>query len=260
MGKCRKRSDHLEETAAPRRGTPEEAVQVGHHVEEDDVVDADRETHAAGVASHPGLQSDMLNEADIALLRMFNERGDLKRSLLDEFLAVMRLPERPTFANSQQFFAYIDGLPGQEFSKQTLFVPKGEQTYPLFFRDLVQVAKGLIANFNGKFHDPLHRRASHEGCVDFVDGTHYRSLVAKLAASAGEDAVLMPLVFNSGASSVGVGSFSLALASSSAMAPSHLHHMCRQDELGQIQLVVSWFQGAPRLHVPCQRSCAHESV
>lgn len=140
-----------------------------------------------------------LTAADEALLRMFYERSDVKASLLKDVIAILRMPERLTFINSQQFLSFIDSLPGPEFSSTAIVIPEGMLQYTLHSRDILDIVTALIARFNGSFWDPSSSREVDDGLVDFADGTRFKQLNAKLAECAGPDAVLVPLVLSSGA-------------------------------------------------------------
>ncbi len=142
-----------------------------------------------------------LNDTDKALLRLFYERKDMKVSLLREIIAIARMPQTPTFRSAREMLKSVDDLPGPEFDMYTLTVPPLQQSFPLFARDVSELALGLLRRFNGRICDPRTRRKPASGSTDFVDGERYRKLQKKLSkACPKEEPVLVPLIFNAGMS------------------------------------------------------------
>ena len=90
-------------------------------------------------------------------------------------------------------------LPISEFRRLLLQAsPDIAEPFHFFARDLLGVITTLLGRFNHHLCDPRVRRASAEGTTDFFDGERFRRLQDRLTATAGDDAVLIPLVFNSG--------------------------------------------------------------
>ena len=143
-------------------------------------------------------EDGQLTAKDKALLRLYFERSDLKLSLMQDIIKLLEMPEPLSFRNAQQFFSYLDGLPGPEFAAYDLKLPDVDDSYTLFARDLLEVAVTLVQRFPGQLHDPLQIRPEEAGSADFVDGERFRKLQANLTASAGDKAVLLAIVINAG--------------------------------------------------------------
>lgn len=141
-----------------------------------------------------------LSEGDAALLRLFFDRSDLKVSLLERIVALVRMPNLAiSFTSAKQLLDFVDALPGPEFRQDILQLQDvAGLTLPLWHRSIVDVTLVLVRRFNGAFIDPLALPLASEGTSDFTDGTRFRELTAELTRIAGPDAVLMPLVLSSG--------------------------------------------------------------
>ena len=144
-------------------------------------------------------EQQQFSKGDQALLTLFYSRSDIKVSLLEDIIAIARMPDRVSlFTSARQFLDFVDRLPGPEFARSRLTMPGIDWDLSLWTRNLVDVAMTLVQRFNGAFADPAVVTDPAQGTSDFVDGQRYRKLCDTLRGLAGADAVLIPLVFSSG--------------------------------------------------------------
>ena len=202
IGRCIAKQDRTRDAGAPFLPMPQQDA----GEEQEGVADVDtqaspeRNLDPRVAHRNPELAEEIrgLTSGDRALLRLFYERSDLKVSLIDAILDIAREREPPTFLSAAHFIALVDRLPGPTFMRSVLRLEGVGVDFPLFHRDLCEIATTLLDRFDGFLLDPDAPRPMAEGMHDFVDGARYKQLLSALRTAAGPDAFLVPLVINSG--------------------------------------------------------------
>jgi len=136
------------------------------------------------------------NPTDLALLQLYINRKDISASLLDDVLPAVLLPDPTHFSSAATFFAFVDGLPAPEFKLCDIPIPEVPEPFTFAYRSLLDVVKHLLRRHNGTFVDNRHQPPGFT--PDFVHGARFAHLAEALRAAAGDDAVLMPVIFSSG--------------------------------------------------------------
>ena len=134
--------------------------------------------------------------ADEAWLRFYATRRDVKKSLLQDLFSLTQHGPPSLFSSPNAFFNFIDALPGVPFRQAQLQLD-GTAPVPFGWRSLLDVIAQLIDRHNGGFLDPIEAEMT-EPPTDFIHGERFRRLHARLCEKAGPDAVLMPIILNSG--------------------------------------------------------------
>ncbi|MFN0318524.1 MAG: hypothetical protein ACKVQA_26155 [Burkholderiales bacterium] len=171
--------------------------------------------HQKGVLKYPGSPAsddesiskrtpepsahDELSPADVRLLEVYLQRRDMSASLLTDLFPIFSMRTGPQFSSPNDFFGFIDKLPGPSFSSTTISLPCNPEPFHFAFRNILEMVRDLIAQHNGSFIDPFSRPPPGVVEGEFVHGSRFIELQSKLTAAAGPRAVLMPLILNSGA-------------------------------------------------------------
>ena len=123
----------------------------------------------------------------------------MKTSLLQDLFGLVKHGSPTLFRSPKGFFKFIDALPGVPFHHNEISL-EGTPPYPFAWRSVVDVVRHLMEQHNGGFLDPLDAEIVANP-TDFIHGQRFRRLNKLLLDHAGQDALLMPIILNSGATS-----------------------------------------------------------
>ena len=167
------------------------------------IEDEDEQHEIVGTDARAGLDLNLgdakPNAADEAWLRLYATRRDVKKGMLQDMFVLSRLGPPSLFKTADSFFDFVDALPGVPFH-HTMIEMDGTPPFPFAWRSLLGVLEQLFVRHNGGFLDPVEAEMVTEP-TDFIHGDRFRRLTAQLWDQAGPDAVLLPIILNSGAKS-----------------------------------------------------------
>lgn len=143
-----------------------------------------------------------LGPADQAWLHFMTGRHDVKKSLLEDIFRLVKVGLPTLFRSATSYSRFVDALPGLDFRETSIPL---EGTSPVLFawRSIVDVVNMQLEQHNGHFLDPIDSEMSPLE-TDFIHGERFRRLQAQLCEQAGPDAVLLPILLNSGYVNFGV--------------------------------------------------------